>query len=219
MIKNRKNHKIYYYYENNGLFSLPKNTKLLLMSDLHTATTYIIDDLIKKKKIDKNVIVISTGDMAGNGKMGGDADPYDDYVKINKHAKLFYFVQGNHDVFNQKCKELKNDDGTYCCVEGRVQNTPFGTISGINGIETSANKVKVLKHKYSSEIYNKRLKFSLMTFEPDIFLTHQPIKKDILEKYHLPKYHLCGHYHMEDYFQTDDDHTMINLDNRILEFS
>lgn len=216
-IKGRKNTKIYYQYKNNGLFSLPENTKLIIMSDLHTATTEIIDDMIKKKRINKNTIIITTGDMAGNGKMGGDADPYDDYLKIHKHAKLFYFVQGNHDLFNEKCKELINDDGTICGVDGIVQDTLLGTISGINGIETKDTKANKLKHKFSHKVYHKKLKFVLSKYNPDILLTHQPIDKEILVKYHLPKYHLCGHHHIDDFFQTND-YTMINLDGRIMEF-
>lgn len=84
-IKDKKEPKPYYVY--NNTFTLPDNMELMLMSDLHTATTDIIDDLIKTNKISKNVCVISTGDISGNGKMGGDADPYLDYVKINTGFK------------------------------------------------------------------------------------------------------------------------------------
>lgn len=208
--------KDYYSYSNNGLFNLGQYKRLIIMSDIHSITPKVIDDLIKSKKIDKDTIVITTGDMAGNGKMGGDADPYNDYLKINQHAGLFYFVQGNHDTYNPKCKDLVNSDGTYCCVEGRLQNTPLGTISGVNGIETIEKKVNKDKHKYDSELYNKRLRFTLKG-KPDILLTHQPIEKDLLKKYHLPKYHIHGHNHFDNHFRIED-YVMINLDNKIMEF-
>jgi predicted MPP superfamily phosphohydrolase len=212
----KKSKKIFYEYQNNNMFTLPENTELLIMSDLHSATPNIIDDLILTKKINKNTIVISTGDMAGNGKMGGDGDPYNEYLKISENAKSFYFVQGNHDIFNKKCKELKNDDGTFCHVEGLIQNTPIGTITGLNGVETHDCRVNKKIHKYSEKIYEKRLKF-LLNQKPDILLTHQPIEKKRLSKYHLPKYHLCGHYHIDDFFQVGE-YIMINIDGKIINF-
>jgi predicted MPP superfamily phosphohydrolase len=213
--KGRKKPKEYSQYINNNLFQL-NGHRLIIMSDMHTATGDVIDDLIKKKTINKNTIVITTGDMSGNGKMGGDSDPYDDYVKIQQSAGYFYFVQGNHDILNEKCKDIINDDGSFCMVDGRVVNSPLGTIGGINGIETDDSKVDHNIHKYSRKTYQKKLEFALNT-RPDILLTHQPIQKSRIKI--LPKYHLCGHQPIEPYFVIDDDYTMINLDNKIMEFN
>jgi predicted MPP superfamily phosphohydrolase len=213
--KGRKKHKEYSKYINNNLFQL-NGHRLIIMSDMHTATSDVFDDMIKKKIIDKNTIVITTGDMSGNGKMGGDSDPYDDYVKIQQNAKCFYFVQGNHDILNKKCEELVNDDGSHCMVDGRLVNSPLGTIGGINGIETNDSKVDHNKHKYSTKTYQKKLEFALNS-RPDILLTHQPINKNRLTI--LPKYHLCGHQPIEPCFVINSDYTMINLDNKIMEFN
>lgn len=216
-LKDTKKYKTYYLYDNNNVFTLPNDIKLLLMSDLHTATTKIIDDLIKIKKICKNTIVISTGDMAGNGKIGGNGDPYPDYLKIKNTAYSFYFVQGNHDIFNKKCRDLQNDDGTFCHVEGKIQQTVIGSITGLNGITTFDCRVDKKKHRFSEELYEKRLEY-VLNLKPDILLTHQPLKKETLKKYYLPKIHLCGHYDINDFFQSDKDYTMINLDGKIMEF-
>ena len=42
--------KICYYYKNNKLFDLKNNIKLILMSDIHSITTLVVDDMIKKKE-------------------------------------------------------------------------------------------------------------------------------------------------------------------------
>lgn len=49
-------------------------------------------------------------------------------------------------------------------------------------------------------------------------LTHQPIDKKRLNEIYLSKIHLCGHYHMKDFFVNDEDYCMINLDGKIMEF-
>ena len=40
------------------------------MSDIHSITTLVVDDLIRKKAIDNNTIVITTGDMEGDFSTG-----------------------------------------------------------------------------------------------------------------------------------------------------
>jgi predicted MPP superfamily phosphohydrolase len=209
--------KICYYYKNKGLFGLKEGIKLIIMSDIHSITSFVIDDMIKKKRINKETIVITTGDMAGDGSTGGNGDPYDDYIKILDASLAFYFVQGNHDYKNKKCKKLINKDGSKCCVEGFLQDTMIGTITGINGIEVKDEDVNKKLHKYSSDEYQKKLEY-VLSLKPDILLTHQPINKKRLNEIYLPKIHLCGHYHMKDFFVNDKDYCMINLDGKIMEF-
>lgn len=38
------------------------------MTDLHSLTDFVIDDLVKKKIINSNTIVITLGDMSGESK-------------------------------------------------------------------------------------------------------------------------------------------------------
>jgi len=216
-LKRGKRHtKICHYYKNDGIFNIPEGCKVLLMSDIHSITTVVVDDLIKKNTINDKTIVITTGDMSGDFSTAGNGDPFEDYVKINKAAKAFYFVQGNHDYRNSQCKKLTNDDGTKCYVEGILQDTILGKITGLNGIIVDDARVNKKLHKYSQEEYNRKLDY-LLNLKPDIFLTHMPLDKERLESVFLPKIHLCGHYDTEDYFVNDMDYCMINLDGKIVE--
>ncbi len=213
--KNKNKIKEYYCYKNNNFFNL-QNNRLVLMSDLHSLSDFIIDDLIKKKKIDSNTIVISTGDMSGNNKIGGNGDPYTTYKKILDNSSKFYFVQGNHDIHNNKCYELKNNDGTTCLVDMIMINTPIGKISGINGIEVDDQNVNHNFHKYSNKEYNERLT-KVLELEPDIILSHQPITNINFEKYNV-KYYICGHYGIEPFIEIKNNISFINLDNKVLIF-
>lgn len=219
--ENIKNGKIkiknYYIYQGEPIFKIPKGMNLILTSDLHTATGDIMKDLIKKKIINKNTIVISTGDMAGNGTFGGNGDPYKDYVNIKNNCHSFFFIQGNHDYKNDNCKNLQNSDGTFCHVDDRVENSIIGLIGGIDGIMVDECREDKNKHKFREIDYSNKLRYILKK-KPDILLSHQPIEKRILEKVYLPKFHLCGHYHIDNYVQIYDNHVMINLDGKIIEF-
>lgn len=171
--KNKPKPKMFVKYKNNNLFNLPKDTSLLIMSDIHSITSDVVDDLIKKKIINKNTYVFSCGDMAGRGNIGGDGNPYDSYLNIKNNSKGFYFVQGNHDAYDERCLQLKNDDNTLCHVEGILQETPLGTISGVNGIYIENDKTERNKHKIREKLYKKRLGF-VLNLKPDILLTHMP---------------------------------------------
>ena len=220
-LKGKVKEKTFHEYRNNGFWDLPAGISLVLMSDLHSATSTTVDHLIAKNIINKKTIVISTGDMAGNDKLGGDADPYNDYCKLKDASYLYYLVQGNHDTYNEKVFELKNEDGSPCCLHRKVQDTPIGKIAGINGVGyDNPSVVNIAKHKYPEQKYNNHLQELLMEYKPDILLTHPPIKHSILNKWHMPKYHIFGHAHNDNYFQVDNsgEHAMLNLDCRIMWF-
>lgn len=214
--------KMYRKYKNKGFFSIPNGNKLLIMSDIHSITPDVINDLIKKGNIDKNTIVISCGDMAGDGDVGGDGDPYESYVKIKDNSFVFYFVQGNHDLYNKKCETLQNDDKTFCHVGGRIQKTVLGTITGVNGVPIDKNRDKrshKKSYKIDKETYFKRVVNSLKR-ESDIFLTHYPLSMDEINDMceNTPKWYLCGHYHEKEYFVITSLYSKINLDNKMMEF-
>lgn len=217
IFKNKEKSKIYQSYYNDGMFKLDDDKTLLIMSDIHSATTRVINDLIKKKIINKNTIVLTTGDMAGDGKMGGYGDPYNDYVNILENSYRFYFVQGNHDIKNDKCYNLVNDDGTKCMLDNIIENTCIGKIGGVNGIGTLPKRVDHNKHKYMYDDYYKKIN-DITSEKLDILLTHQPINKKTF-KYTIPLLHICGHAPIEPYIQCDEDYTMINLDGRIFHIS
>lgn len=216
--KNKNKIKECFFYKNNDFFQLNK-IKLVLMSDLHSLTEYIIDDLIKKKIINSNTIVISTGDMSGNNKIGGNGDPYNTYKKILTNTGKFYFVQGNHDIYNEKCIELKNNDNSSCMVDSIIVDTPIGKIAGINGISVDNNNEDYNYHKYSHKEYNEKL-LKILEFNPDIILSHQPIQEipGINFQNYNVKYYISGHYKIEPFIQINTNFSFINIDNKILIF-
>lgn len=55
----------------------------------------------------------------------------------------------------KKCKKLINKDSSKCCVEGFLQDTMIGTITGISGIEVKDEHVNRKLHKYPRDEYQK----------------------------------------------------------------
>lgn len=217
--KNKPKIKECYFYKNNNFFKLDKfnKLKLVVMSDLHSLTSFIIDDLIKKKIIDSNTIVITLGDMSGESKkIGGNGDPYDSYKKILENSNKFYFVQGNHDLSDDKFNLLKNDDLSPCMVDTIMIDTPIGKIAGINGIEVDENNINNNYHKYSSNEYNEKL-HKILELNPDIILSHQPITGINHSDYKI-KYYFSGHYKINPFIQINNNYALINVDNKILIF-
>lgn len=153
--------------------------------------------------------------MSGESKkIGGNGDPYNSYKKILENSNKFYFVQGNHDIYDDKFNSLKNNDLTPCAVDSIVVDTPIGRIGGINGIEVDDNNIDNNYHKYSSEEYNEKL-LNILELNPDIILSHQPISNiDFSE--HKVKYYISGHCKIDPFIQIKDDLALINVDNKIL---
>lgn len=178
---------------NNVVFNIPDGLKIIAMSDIHSATDYVVSDMVKKGIIDKYVVVLSCGDMAGNStKLGTNVDPYQSYLSIRNAAKAFYFVQGNHDIYSDQSQQLCNDDGTRCCVDQLVQNTVIGKIGGVSGIEAK-KEPEPNRHIYDSLVYTRRFN-KMIRCSPDILMTHQhyPLASTDMgiSNIHI---HLCGH--------------------------
>lgn len=212
--KNKPKIKECYFYKNNNFFKLD-GLRLVIMSDLHSLTDFVIDDLIKKKIINSNTIVITLGDMSGESKkIGGNGDPYISYKKILENSNKFYFVQGNHDINDCKFNLLLNDDLTPCAIDLIVVNTPIGKIAGINGISVNDNNIDNKYHKYSFAEYNKKLE-KILELNPDIILSHQPISNIDFSKYNI-SYYMSGHYKIEPFIQIKNNISFINADSKII---
>lgn len=214
--KNKEKIKECYFYKNNNFFNL-NGFKLILMSDLHSMTEFIVDDLIRKKIINSSTIVITMGDMSGDNKrIGANGDPYNSYKKILANSNKFYFVQGNHDIYDEKFVHLLNGDLTPCMVDSIVVDTPIGKIAGINGIQVDDELVNHNSHKYSSQEYNEKLQ-KILELNPDIILSHQPILNiDFVS--HKTKYYISGHYKIEPFIDIKNNIASINVDNKIIIF-
>lgn len=148
-----------------ALFDIP----VIAMSDIHSQTTELfemLDELVDLSKF----VVLAAGDMAGKCTLGTDGIPTEDYIFMNQKAKEFYFVQGNHDLPDEKGlqSKLKNSNGILCNIkDGTTINTSIGKIGGVNGIISD----KEHPYKMSSDAYFKYLKKTL-DFKPRILLTH-----------------------------------------------
>jgi predicted phosphodiesterase len=142
---------------------------VIVMSDMHSITRKIIDELIKRKLITKTTVVITCGDMSGSQKLGSNANPYDDYCKLQVSAMVLYFVQGNHDQEDERVYSLRNDDDTPCCVHNIVIDTVLGRIGGVNGIIGKDGN----NHTFDEAKYQLFID-SVIEQSPQIFLSHMP---------------------------------------------
>lgn len=211
-----KKAKYRHYGSKKDMFSIKPefNGTVVTMSDLHSVSFDLIKKMVKSKYIKPNSIVIMTGDMAGTGKLGpaGDADPYQLYQYMLENCASLYFVQGNHDIKNSEVYNLKNPDGTPCCVSDVVIDTPIGRIGGLDGIISKQSIPD--RHKYLESEYLKRYK-RVKDMKPEIMLTHQPPAEQLI----FAPVHLFGHAHTDNYNKVLNGCTCLNMDSRVFIFS
>ncbi len=223
------------WYQTNA-FSVP----VIMTSDLHHRTMNVFQRLMSILDISKYV-VITAGDMAGkssgvHGIRGSDNDPTEAYQFILKHAKLFYFIQGNHDLPHSDHMELrlKNADGTRCSLHNTVLNIEgIGTIGGVDGIiSNKSHPYKLPKKNYRGMlkgILRQRIKI-LVTHETPAIKLFEPrmkhkmnslIGKDRLFELvmrYSPKIHLYGHCHHPKPIIPHVNTIFVNADSRVLIF-
>ena len=152
----------------------PALKRVVAMSDIHSVTSAVVDKLIQRRLVDKDTVVVCTGDMAGTGRMGSNADSFADYVRLRDAARALYLVQGNHDTLNPAVEELANADGSWCSVHRRVVDTPLGRVAGLHGIINDA-KPDPAFHVHTSEAYLGSLA-AVLALRPDVLLTHTPVE-------------------------------------------
>eukprot|EP00730_Choanoeca_flexa_P006865 TRINITY_DN12238_c2_g1_i2.p2 TRINITY_DN12238_c2_g1~~TRINITY_DN12238_c2_g1_i2.p2 ORF type:complete len:232 (+),score=38.84 TRINITY_DN12238_c2_g1_i2:1989-2684(+) len=213
--RGRVKHKSYHYCKLATTFkdTAPGVKRVVAMSDLHSLTPEIVQWLVSKKRVTSQTVVITTGDMAGAGKLGQDGDPIEAYKLLRDAAMAFYFVQGNHDDYNAAAFDLVNDDGTPCCVHNMVVETPLGRLGGANGIVVADSHGNGDKHKYSQKEYDTVYNHVAMQ-HPDIMLTHQPIAAVDA----CATIHLFGHAHANAYAVEPDGRLLLNMDGRVFQF-
>lgn len=207
-------HPVKLHYLDNDLIP---TRDVLLMSDLHSESHEVIDNLIELHLLE-NSIVFTLGDMAGNGKMGDDGDPIDVYRRLLQNSYRFYFVQGNHDLFNPEVYELFNSDGTRCSLNGTIINIDGIKIAGIDGIIGKENHSK---HIYTKDDYFKKMK---KLNDIDILMTHDIpiIRKEPTDFAVIPhdminnKYHIFGHHQYGKIKNVDDGKVFYSLDRRVI---
>jgi predicted MPP superfamily phosphohydrolase len=209
--------KSYHYCKLSPTFAMAKKNgvkRVIAMSDIHSMTADVVDWLISTRRITPQTVVITTGDMAGNGRLGEDGDPLQQYIRLRDAALALYFVQGNHDDFNPQALALRNSDGTPCCVDGDVIQTPLGAIGGVNGITVLDEHVEPAKHKLSAVDYNAQYR-RVLSMGPTIMLTHQPVEREDMAANCI---HLFGHAHHDNYADYDETTLSLNMDGRVFQF-
>lgn len=207
----------------------------IITSDLHSHTEAVLNDLEYNEIDISRYMVLTLGDMAGEGIFGSDGDPTEFYKRINEKSQL-YIVQGNHDLPPENINDLmdlKNNDGTTCMISDgeEIVNTPNGTIGGVHGTIS----LKVHPYKKPDDAFYALLENVLKWKKPEIIMTHEtpeiPIydgqkqknlnligKSDLYKmicKY-KPKIHMYGHCHHQYAFIYSNDVMFINADGRIL---
>jgi Icc-related predicted phosphoesterase len=176
-----------------------------------------------------NTLSICCGDMYGesfydaNGKRieikGKNGIPN---YEIYNRTKLFYFVYGNHDLV--KPNITINDNMIHLNKLYLINNENI-TISGVDGIKSSKNKLPGYNNKYD-EIVN-----SVLKHKPYIFVTHEtPLINDIdynprhignanlmnsIKKY-KPTIHFFGHCHFNKPIYFDGNTLFVNCDSRFV---
>ncbi len=203
------------------------NEPVILTSDLHTYSYKVFERLADEIDLSK-YIVITCGDMAGDGILGHDADPTDTYEFIRQRAKALYVIQGNHDlpsIDDNLMHNLCNHDGIHCFLpDGQILNTTLGKIGGVHGTISNKNH----PYKKPKNIYLKILE-NLLKNNLDILITHDTPsfhngqekvigQDDIynLVKKYKPKIHIYGHCHHHNFIEYNSGVYFINVDARVL---
>jgi Icc-related predicted phosphoesterase len=143
---------------------------VMFMSDLHSHTQAVIDILCQKYDLSK-FIIVTLGDMWGNGIYGSDGYPTPYYKLLHNTAKALYIIQGNHDLPPSDPNVLlrmKNKDGTNCfLLNGEIIPTTIGNIGGVHGtISVKSHPYKMPEKKYIRFLKNFKGKGL------DVLLTH-----------------------------------------------
>lgn len=195
---------------------------VIAMSDIHSHAPRLIIMLDNYLYLNKFVI-LTTGDMAGNFMMECDGDPTQSYIFLNRVAKEFYFVQGNHDLPNDHHQEKKIKKKNYSMIpDGKSVTTLIGKISGVNGIISNRSH----PYKMPKTQYINLLRKSIST-KPSILMTHDTPEIPnnigdndifkIVDKSNI-KVHFFGHCHHDQFHHLINGTNYFNLDDRVLIF-
>lgn len=183
--------------------------RIIITSDLHTKS-YEVFNLLNDQNLLDDAILICAGDMSGNGIKGNSSDslPLYKFLLSTKLSHL-YFIQGNHDLYSPEQLELRNKDGTRCCLHNQYTESPIGRIGGLNGI---IGKDDIKHHKYIESNYVKMM-HKLLENQLDIFITHQP---PLSIQSNKPSFHIYGHHHQSNIWSSQGLSLNCNVDARVI---
>lgn len=187
-----------------SLFEAP----VLFTSDLHKDCAAVLDflDLYLQAP---DWAFLALGDMAGSDEFGSNGDPTDEYKRILRSYRQFYFVDGNHDRPKERAYLLTNSDGTACCLQGNA-----GNVAG----------------RVSSSEFEQRVNKCLADPDLHTFVTHdaprlgddfpdQRSGNDLLARFvreRSPAVHAFGHRHLESAIAGSGPTLYLNTDRRVI---
>lgn len=194
---------------------------VMLTSDLHTYGLNVFQILQEHIHLDK-FIVLSVGDMAGNGELGADADPTILYTFLKENCKMHYYVQGNHDFESLSTIENNISDGS-------IVESSLGIIGGINGIISKKEKLYRVMEKdyfsYLSNMKNKNIKYLLTHEAPELpvvdpstgnnCIGNKKFYQELL-KYKSDLIHIYGHCNHSEFYHKISNIHFINADSRVI---
>lgn len=219
---------IYFGKEQKEIVIFDKNPflhKVIFLSDMHSSTMEMIDYLDSNYNLSE-YIIITVGDMWGDGIRGADGCPHDFYVILQEKSKALYIIQGNHDLPCDDMQKLVNRDKTPCYLEnGKIYNTLIGKIGGVNGIISEKNHPYALPEKKYMELLQNLKNAEIILTHDTPAIQNKTIKRLIGQdtifeqiKKLKPKFHIYGHCHHHEPIYFSDDIVFLNADARALIF-
>jgi len=196
---------------------------IVFASDLHKDCAAVVEFLLLFLEPWEWTFV-SLGDMAGTGEFGSNADPTDEYKRIHRSFRKFYFVDGNHDRPRERAHLLTNADGTKCCLQGSAGKLGSATARGVSGIMSGLNS----PGKLSKPVFEERISEALETGDVHTFLTHDAprtkgfspeVGNPLLAQHvelHQPRVHVFGHRHLQPAVVGGGPTIFINTDRRVV---
>jgi Icc-related predicted phosphoesterase len=196
---------------------------VLFASDLHKDCAAVIDFLLTFVRPWEWAFV-SLGDMAGTDEFGSDGDPTEEYKRVHRSFRKFYFVDGNHDRPRERAYLLTNSDGSSCSLEGSPGSLGSALVSGVSGIMSGRD----VPGRVSKPVFEQRVTAALETRDVHTLATHdtprvsgfQPeIGNSLLAEYVLtyePVVHAFGHCHLCPAILQAGRTTFINADRRVV---
>lgn len=183
----------------------------IVCSDLHTYGLRTFQ-LLTENFVDlSKFIVISVGDMAGDGKKGTDADPTELYTFLQNTSKQFLYVQGNHDLESPMTQ-------TSNIADGETIDTDLGKIGGINGIISKRDKTEKTYISYLHKLFAQKIDILLTHETPKIpsCIGNQALFSTIQSRNKHPLIHIFGHCYHNEPFHFISGTQYINVDSRVI---
>lgn len=201
----------------------PYPMPVAITSDLHKDFETVLD-VLETQLDPADWILIAAGDVSGTPVRGESGDPTRQYVRAHATYRKLYFVDGNHDRPGAEAYELRNSDGTPCCLQNGRGLVGDLVVKGVSGIVGRGNKPgSVAESLYVGALEEALLEENLHTLvthdAPLVGGFNRPIgRRCITELLECvpPRVHIFGHCHLFPCFVEWRSILMINAHRRVV---